>query len=100
MEFRFPFLKYLIFGGIPIGFADILGTAFVDMGSAWTDTHNWQLWGNDPSGTTVFKDLLIGTGFGTRLILFGVPLRWDVAWRFKWSGFSEPFYYISIGPDF
>jgi hypothetical protein len=101
MELRFSFLKYLIFGALPIGFADILGTAFVDVGSAWTDSHNWQLWGNDPgSGKTIFKDLLIGTGLGTRLIFFGVPLRMDVAWQFRWSGFSEPFYYFSIGPDF
>jgi len=46
------------------------------------------------------KDLLIGTGFGSRIFFFGFPLRIDVAWRFKGSGFSEPTYYFSLGPDF
>jgi len=101
LEFRFPLLKYLIFGALPIGFADILGTGFVDVGSAWTNSNTWKMFGNDPnSGETVFQDLLVGTGVGVRLILFGLPIRWDVAWRFRYSGFSEPFYYWSLGADF
>jgi Tol biopolymer transport system component len=101
MEFRFPLLKYLIFGALPIGFANILGAAFVDMGSAWSDDHSWRAFGTDPNdGSTVTKDLLIGTGLGSRIILFGLPVRIDVAWRFNWSGFSEPFYYFSLGGDF
>jgi Tol biopolymer transport system component len=101
MEFRFPLLKYLIFGALPIGFANILGTAFIDVGSAWSNSQTWKMWANDPnSGETVFNDLLVGTGVGTRIILFGIPLRWDIAWRFRYSGFSEPFYYLSLGGDF
>jgi len=101
MEFRFPLLKYLIFGALPIGFANILGAAFVDVGSAWSDDPSWRAFGKDPNdGSTVTKDLLMGTGLGSRIILFGLPVRIDVAWRFKWSGFSEPFYYISLGGDF
>jgi Tol biopolymer transport system component len=101
LEFRFPLLKYLIFGALPIGFADILGAAFVDVGSAWTNSDKWKMWANDPgSGKTVFNDLLVGTGVGTRLFLFGIPLRLDIAWRFQYSGFSEPFYYFSLGADF
>jgi hypothetical protein len=101
MEFRFPLLKYLIFGALPIGFANILGAAFVDMGSAWSDDPSWRAFGTDPNnGETITKDLLIGTGLGSRIILFGLPLRIDVAWRFNWSGFSEPYYYFSLGGDF
>jgi outer membrane protein assembly factor BamA len=101
MEFRFPLLKYLIFGALPIGFANILGTAFVDVGSAWSDSQKWKMWANDPnSGKTVFNDLLVGTGVGMRIFLFGIPLRWDIAWRFRYSGFSEPFYSLSLGGDF
>jgi outer membrane protein assembly factor BamA len=101
MEFRFPLLKYLIFGALPIGFADILGAAFIDVGSAWTDSKSWKMWANDPgTGETVFNDLLVGTGVGTRLFLLGIPLRIDIAWQFKYSGFSEPFYYWSFGADF
>jgi Tol biopolymer transport system component len=101
VEWRFPLLKYLIFGALPIGFANILGTAFLDMGSAWSNSQTWRAFGTDPNdGSTVTKDLLMGTGLGTRLGLFGLPLRIDVAWRFRWSGFSEPYYYFSLGADF
>jgi len=99
LEFRFPFLKYLIFGALPVGFTNIQGNAFLDVGSAWTDTKSWKLFGNDLNGTTVFQDLLIGTGFGVRLFILGIPLRIDVAWQFNYAGFSEPRYYFSIGPD-
>ena len=101
LEFRFPLLKYLIFGALPIGFANILGSAFVDMGSAWNDDHLWQGFGKDPNdGSTITKDLLIGTGLGMRIILFGLPVRFDVAWKFRVGSFSEPFYYFALGPDF
>lgn len=100
LEFRFPFLKYLIFGALPLGFANIQGVSFLDMGSAWTNTNSLKLFGNDAGGSTVFQDLLIGTGMGMRFFIFGIPLRMDVAWRFNWSGFSEPVYHFSLGPDF
>ena len=101
MEFRFPLLKYLIFGALPIGFANILGSAFVDMGSAWSDDPSWRAFDKDPhDGSTITRDLLIGTGVGTRLFLFGLPIRFDIAWRFRITSFSEPFYYFAIGPDF
>ena len=101
MEFRFPLLKYLIFGALPIGFANILGTAFLDMGSAWSNEKGWKAFGSDPNdGSTVTKDFLMGTGLGTRLFLFGLPIRFDVAWRFRVGSFSEPYYYLAIGPDF
>lgn len=101
IEWRFPLLKYLVFGALPIGFANILGTAFLDMGSAWNDSHTWRAFEPDPNdGSTVTRDLLMGTGVGIRLPLFGLPFRLDIAWRFRWSSFSEPFYYFSLGPDF
>jgi Tol biopolymer transport system component len=101
LEFRFPLLKYLIFGALPIGFANILGSAFVDMGSAWSDEPSWKGFGRDPNdGSTITKDLLIGTGVGMRLFLFGLPVRFDIAWRFRIGSFSEPYYYFALGPDF
>jgi hypothetical protein len=101
LEFRFPLLKYLIFGALPIGFSNILGSAFVDMGTAWNDTQLWRAFSKDPNdGSRITQDLLIGTGVGMRLFLFGLPIRFDVAWRFRVGSFSEPFYYFSLGPDF
>jgi outer membrane protein assembly factor BamA len=100
MELRFPLIRSLVFGGLPIGFSNILGTTFVDIGSAWTNSQSWKGFGSDTSGATVTKDLLIGTGFGIRMGIFGLPLRFDVAWKFQWSKFSDPFYYISLGADY
>ncbi|MGB2869040.1 MAG: biopolymer transporter Tol, partial [Bacteroidota bacterium] len=99
-EWRFPLVKYFILGALPVGFQNILGAAFLDVGSAWNDLKSWQGLAPDASGATVSKDLLMGTGLGARLFFFGLPLRIDVAWQFHWSGFSEPFYYFSLGPDF
>jgi Tol biopolymer transport system component len=99
-ELRFPLVRYLIFGALPVGFQNILGTVFFDVGSAWTETKQWQGFTTDPDGSTVTKDLLMGTGFGTRLFFFGFPLRIDVAWRFRGTSFSEPFYYFSLGADY
>jgi outer membrane protein assembly factor BamA len=99
-EWRFPLLKYLIFGALPIGFSDILGTAFLDVGSAWSNNDTWKGFGRDTSGSIVTQDLLVGTGFGIRMALFGLPMRLDIAWRFNYSSFSEPYYYYSLGADF
>ncbi len=101
LEWRFPLVKYFILGALPIGFQNILGTTFFDMGTAWTDAAKWRAFGEDPSGDLVTKDLLMGTGVGMRLAFLGLPLRIDIAWRFRWGGgFSEPYYYFSLGPDF
>ena len=99
-EFRFPLVRYFILGALPIGFQNILGTAFLDIGSAWKDTRTWQGVTRDPSGAAVTKDLLIGTGFGARLGFLGFPLRIDVAWRYNMQGFSEPVWYFSLGFDY
>ena len=101
IEFRFPLLKYLIFGAVPIGFSNILGSAFLDVGSAWNDSQSWRAFASDPNdGSTITRDLLIGTGVGMRLFLFGLPVRFDIAWRFRIGSFSEPYYYFALGPDF
>ena len=100
LEWRFPLVRYFILGALPIGFQNILGAAFVDMGSAWTNDDIWKAFGQDATGATVTKDLLIGTGFGARLFFFGLPLRIDVAWQFHWSGFSEPIYMFSLGAEY
>jgi Tol biopolymer transport system component len=98
-ELRFPLVRYFILGALPIGFQNILGAAFVDVGSAWRNTKTWRAF-QSVDGETVTKDLLIGTGFGARLVFLGFPLRIDVAWRFTGSGFSSPIYYFSLGPEF
>jgi Tol biopolymer transport system component len=100
VEMRFPLVKYLIFGAVPIGFRDILGAGFIDMGSAWSNEKQWQAFERDASNELVTRDLLFGTGFGMRVIFLGLPFRIDVAWQYNVKGFSEPVWYFSLGPEF
>lgn len=45
-------------------------------------------------------DLLIGTGFGLRTILLGLPFRWDMAWPRNGGSYNKAIHYFSIGLDF
>lgn len=100
VELRLPIIRYLLAGPIiPIFFQNVIGTAFVDVGTAWTKNqelnfsfkHTYQ----DYS-----KGMLIGTGFGARTYLLFFLLRVDVAWAYNGSKFSTPKYYFSLGVDF
>ncbi len=99
LELRFPLVRYLILGALPVGFQNMLGAAFIDVGSAWSDTKLWRAYQATPNGVQI-QDLLVGTGFGARFFLFGFPLRIDVAWSYNGSGFSSPIWYFSLGPEF
>ncbi|HTR82794.1 MAG TPA: DPP IV N-terminal domain-containing protein [Bacteroidota bacterium] len=99
-ELRFPLIRYLVTGGVPLALENITGATFIDVGSSWTDNKAFRFFEKDPDGNTVAEDLLMGTGFGARLILFGLPLKFDVAWAFDGQSFSIPKYYISLGQDF
>ncbi len=99
-ELRYPFIQYLVTGGLPIAFNNITGATFLDVGSSWTDDKAYKGIGKTASGNTVTQDLLVGTGFGLRLIIFGLPLKIDVAWSYTYQNFSPPKYYFSLGGDF
>lgn len=99
-EFRFPLFRYLILGALPIGFQDIQGNLFFDAGTAWSETKQLKLFEKDNSGRIVSRDLLMGTGLGTRIALFGMPFKFDVAWNFDLNKFSQPKYYFSLALDF
>lgn len=46
-------------------------------------------------------DLLVGSGFGLRTIVFGLPFRYDVGWAYGRGGFQKgAIHYFSIGIDF
>ena len=101
LEARFPLIRYLIGGTLlPIGFQNILGAGFLDIGSAWSNTGAWKMFKRTPSGSLRTNDMLIGMGVGTRLIFFGFPLRIDVAWNYDWARLSKPIWYVSLGPEF
>jgi outer membrane protein assembly factor BamA len=98
-EFRFPLLRYLIFGLLPFGFQNVQGVLFGDVGSVWTDNKKLQLFQN-VNGSVATKDLLMSMGIGTRIFFLYFPLKFDVAWTYDLQNFSKPKYLISIGADF
>ena len=99
-ELRFPLIRYLVTGGLPLLFNNILGVAFLDAGTAWNSNKSLQLFGRDSSGSFVTKDLLMGTGVGARLYFLYFLLRFDVAWAYNIDHFTKPKFYFSIGADF
>lgn len=98
-EFRFPLFRYLIFGALPLGFQNIQGVLFTDIGTVWSNNKSLQFF-QKTNGSLATKDLLIGMGVGTRLFFLYFPLKFDVAWSYDLQKFSQPKYYISIGADF
>ncbi len=100
LELRMPFIRYLLTGPLPLLFSNIIGTAFIDAGAAWNDNKELSFFKKDAQGNTVTDDLLIGTGFGARTFFLFALVRFDVAWKYNFDGFSQPRYYISIGTDF
>ncbi|MEX1137518.1 MAG: hypothetical protein WEB89_11490 [Balneolales bacterium] len=87
-EFRFPLIAALLPGPIPIiPLYNITGGAFVDVGTTM-------------QGVDI-QDPLIGSGFGLRTILLGLPVRWDIGWPYDiGDGFGSRIHYFSIGLDF
>lgn len=93
-EFRFPFIKHLVFGWpLPIYIRDLQGALFTDWGAAWYPERQ-------------FKDGLLpakgafGFGFGLRLDLGIFPIEWDIAWSPDKRSNMIPQYYFSINTGF
>lgn len=100
MELRFPVIRYLLTGGLPFLFNNIIGVAFIDAGATWNNTSKLSLFTRDTNGNIITDDLLIGTGVGARLYFLYFLLRFDVAWAYNIEGFSSPKFYFSLGTDF
>jgi outer membrane protein assembly factor BamA len=100
IELRMPLIRYLLTGGIPLFFQNVMGAAFLDVGAAWDKNEQLQLLQTNPLGEIVTKDMLIGTGFGARFYFLFFLLRIDVAWAYNLDKFSEAKWYFSLGLDF
>jgi Tol biopolymer transport system component len=100
MELRFPFIRYLVTGALPILFSNIIGVAFMDVGTAWNQNRELNLFTKNDNGAVVTNDLLAGTGFGARVYFIYFLLKFDVAWAYNLNSFTQPRYYISLGYDF
>jgi len=100
MELRFPLIRYLLTGGLPFLFNNVIGVAFVDAGAAWYDNSKISLFTRNSEGNLITDDLLVGTGVGARVYFLYFLLRFDVAWAYNVEGFSSPKFYFSLGTDF
>ncbi len=100
LEFRFPLVRYFILGWpLPIGFQNIRGVMFTDIGAAWYDDKFRGI--NNEKGKPRLQDLFMGYGLGARMNLGFLVLRFDVAWSSDFiSQTLGPYYYFSIGPEF
>jgi outer membrane protein assembly factor BamA len=99
-EFRFPLIRYLLTGALPILFSNIYGVTFFDVGATWNNTKELRFFERNINNNVVTRDLLMGTGLGARMFFLYFLLRFDVAWAYDVDGFSKPKYYISLGADF
>ncbi len=100
IELRFPLIRYLVTGPLPLLFSNIMGTAFLDAGSAWNSNKDLRLFGKDQNNRVITNDMLIGTGFGARTYLLYFILRFDIGWAYNFNKFSSPKFYVSLGTDF
>ena len=99
-ELRYPLFALVQAGPLPIGLQSLGGVMFFDAGAAWTKDDQLVLFQRTSNGNVVTRDLLMGMGTGARIYVIGFLLRFDVAWAWYWSGFSEPKFYFSLGLDY
>ena len=102
-ELRFPLVRRLDFGVIPISLPPIEGMAFFDAGIAWFSGQDIRLRGDsgnerDPSVT---RSLLRSYGFGVRVNLYNLALlRWDYAIPLDGPNRKNGYWRFSLGPSF
>ncbi|MBD3225706.1 MAG: biopolymer transporter Tol [Caldithrix sp.] len=97
IEFRFPLIPYIQLGLPPIRLGNIQGVLFSDIGAAWMLEDHEKFRGVKDGR---FKDFVSGIGYGARIYLFGLLLKYDIAWRYDLKSTSVPKHYLSLGIDF
>ncbi|MCX6153432.1 MAG: biopolymer transporter Tol [Candidatus Kapabacteria bacterium] len=97
-EFRFPLVRALIAGPLPVVFQAMMGSFFFDVGGAFdTQFNSVKI---DDLGNKYPGNLIMSTGIGIRSYVLGLPFKMDVAWRNNYSSWSQPDYMFSLGYDF
>jgi dipeptidyl aminopeptidase/acylaminoacyl peptidase len=90
LEYRLPFVDYLIFGWPGRwGLGGIGGAVFLDTGAAWFG-----------DSIQLPRDLRSDFGLGLRANVFGLPLKFDWAWRTDFQRVQGSMFHFSIGPNF
>ena len=109
-ELRFPLIRRLDVGLLPISLPPLEGLVFYDAGSAWSGGQTLHF-ARPPRGATpttptydlnADRYLLTSYGAGIRLNLFGIAIvRWDYAIPLDSpSGSKKGFWQWSLGPNF
>ncbi|MBW2543069.1 MAG: BamA/TamA family outer membrane protein, partial [Deltaproteobacteria bacterium] len=100
LEYRFPALDAIIFGWPGRwGIGGIEGAAYFDVGTAFDD--EVQFFGSTPSGAFKLQDLNADFGFGIRVALGFLPLKFDWAWKTDFARTARtPQFNFSSGPQF
>jgi Tol biopolymer transport system component len=99
MELHFPFVEYFFMRyPLQLGLTHITGALFLDMGAAWYDN---EFKGGTTEGGSRLVDIKSGFGFGARVNLGFLLLRYDLAWKtdFRWV-YPHTMHYFSLGADF
>lgn len=102
-ELRFPLVRRLDFGVVPISLPPIEGMTFFDAGLAWFSGQDVRLRGDSGNlrDPTVTRSLLRSYGFGVRVNLYGFALlRWDYAIPLDGPNRKNGFWRFSLGPSF
>jgi Tol biopolymer transport system component len=102
LEFRFPLIRYLIMGWpLPLGFRNIRGVLFFDIGSAWNENQGWKFVDSIDFTLPSRNHILGGYGIGARLNIGFFLLRYDLAYSTDFvSSSKKPVHYFSLGADF
>jgi len=95
VEFRFPFVKELsTVWPLPLRIRYVNGALFADLGNAWDPEDEYE-------SIPLPQKLYGGFGFGLRVNLGLLVLRYDRAWRTDWRYFVDrPTNYWSLGGEF
>ncbi len=95
-ELRFPFFEYITLAfPIPLSIPNIRGSLFADLGTVFDEFESFRGYNNGK-----LQDLYLGYGFGPRLDMGYVILRFDITWLTNLKKSSKPTYYLSLSEDF
>lgn len=99
-EMRFPLFQALVAGPVPILLQGVMGSFWYDIGGAWNGDFKDFKPTQFIDGNKTPKDLLTSAGIGVRSYLLGMPFKLDIAWSNNITGWSKPWYLVSLGYDF
>ncbi len=99
LELRIPLVNYVDMAWpLPLRLSNVRGSLFMDMGSAWDGDFNFFT--KTEGGGPKLDDVLMSFGWGVRINLGILLLKYDIAWRTDLADTSGPQNLFSIGADF